>query len=161
MSSTINPDCDLTVARIIKAPRRTVWEAWIVPRNLEQWWLPEPYSCKDIELDLRSGGAFVTKMSENGADFTPHLNACFLAADEQERIVFTNALTSGFRPAAKHYPTPMTAVITLRDHPEGTEYLAHVMHKDAADRDTHKEMGFYDGWGQVIGQLAKLVERAS
>jgi len=53
----------------------------------------------------------------------------------------------------------MTAIITLRDHPMGTDYLAQVMHKNNADRNMHEEMGIYDGWGTVVEQLAKLVER--
>ena len=32
------------------------------------------------------------------------------------------------------------------------------MHKNNADRNMHEEMGFYDGWGTVIEQLAALVE---
>jgi uncharacterized protein YndB with AHSA1/START domain len=88
--------------------------------------------------------------------FAPHLNACFLAVDHRERIVFTNALTGGWRPAEEPF---MTAIITLEDHPLGTNYLAHVMHKSNADRDMHEKMGFYDGWGTVAEQLAKLVER--
>ena len=75
---------------------------------------------------------------------------------EGERLVFTDTLLGGWRPADAPF---MTAVITLRDHPEGTEYAAHVMHKSQADRDTHEEMGFYDGWGTVIAQLAALVEQ--
>ena len=31
----------------------------------------------------------------------------------------------------------------------GTDYLAHVMHKNNADRNMHEEMGFHDGWGTV------------
>ncbi|MNJ75998.1 hypothetical protein D3C77_731960 [compost metagenome] len=52
----------------------------------------------------------------------------------------------------------MTAIITLKDHADGTDYAAHVMHRSNADRTMHEEMGFYDGWGTVIGQLAGLVE---
>ena len=47
----------------------------------------------------------------------------------------------------------------LRDHPLGTDYAAHVMHKSNADRNMHEEMGFHDGWGTVLAQLAKLVEK--
>ena len=54
----------------------------------------------------------------------------------------------------------MTAIISLADHAEGTHYVAHVMHKSEADRSAHAEMGFYDGWGTVIGQLAAFVEKA-
>ena len=52
----------------------------------------------------------------------------------------------------------MTAIISLSDHPEGTDYFAHVMHKSGADRKLHDELGFYDGWGTVARQLAELVE---
>jgi uncharacterized protein YndB with AHSA1/START domain len=85
----------------------------------------------------------------------PHLDACFLAVDEMERIVFTNCLLGGWRPAERGF---MSAVITFREHPEGTDYHAHAMHKNRADRDTHERLGFHDGWGTVAAQLARLVE---
>jgi uncharacterized protein YndB with AHSA1/START domain len=107
-------------------------------------------------MDLRPGGAFRTEISENGGAFGPHLSGCFLAVDELSRIVFSNALLGGWRPAEQPF---MTAIITLKDDPAGTAYAAHVMHKSNADRNMHDEMGFEDGWGTVIAQLAKLVER--
>lgn len=158
MIPSSNPDLDLTISRIIKAPRSVVWSAWTNPESFEQWWIPAPAKCKVSEMDLRPGGAFVTQISENGGDFMPHLSGCFLALDDLERIVFTNSLVGGWRPAEQPF---MTAIITLQDHPLGTDYVAHVMHKNNADRNTHEELGFYDGWGTVAEQLAKLVERQS
>ncbi|HSH45509.1 MAG TPA: SRPBCC domain-containing protein, partial [Longimicrobiales bacterium] len=87
--------------------------------------------------------------------FVPHINGCFLDVVPRERIVFTDALTAGWRPAANGF---VTAVMTFRDHPDGTEYVARAMHKDPADRERHVELGFYDGWTTVIEQLAVLVE---
>jgi uncharacterized protein YndB with AHSA1/START domain len=158
MMRPVNPELDLTISRVIKAPRSLVWNAWTDPASFEQWWIPAPATCKVVEMDLRPGGAFVTKMSENGGAFTPHLSACFLAVDDRERLVFTNALVGGWRPAEHPF---MTAIITLKDHPQGTEYHAHVMHKSNADRNMHEKLGFYDGWGTVIEQLAALVEPRS
>ena len=156
MNRPPNPDLDLTISRVIKAPRSVVWSAWTNPASFEQWWVPEPAKCKVVEMDLSAGGSFMTRISENGGDFMPHVSGCFLAVDQLERIVFTDALLGGWRPAEQSF---ITAVITLRDHPMGTDYAAHVMHKNNADRTMHEEMGFFDGWGTVIGQLAKLVER--
>jgi len=158
MIRAVDPALDLTLSRIIKAPRRAVWHAWTDRASFEQWWLPAPARCKVVEMELQPGGAFITRMSENGEPFQPHLNACFLAVDALERIIFTNALLGGWRPAEQPF---MTAIITLKDHPSGTEYFAHVMHKSNADRNTHEEMGFYDGWGTVTGQLARLVEQGT
>jgi uncharacterized protein YndB with AHSA1/START domain len=96
-------------------------------------------------------------MSEDGTTFGPHLNACFLQVDEFERIVFTNAVDSEWRPAAPA-PVVMTAEITLQDHAEGTAYRAVVRHGDAAARQAHSDLGFADGWGTVARQLAEFVE---
>lgn len=158
MNQSSKPDLDLTISRVIKAPRLTVWRAWADPARFEQWWVPAPATCRVVEMDLRPGGSFETRISENGGDFQPHLSGCFLDIIEGERIVFTNALTGGWRPAEQAF---MTAVITLHDHPGGVEYVANVMHKSNADRNLHEEMGFYDGWGTVAAQLARLVEQSS
>ncbi|MFT4041230.1 MAG: SRPBCC family protein [Thermomicrobiales bacterium] len=155
MTPPVNPELDLTIARVIRAPRAAVWRAWSDPASFEQWWVPAPARCQVQAMELRPGGAFETLYSEDGGDFGPHLSACFLDVVPGERVVFTDALRGGWRPADGGF---MTAVITLRDHPEGTEYAAHVMHRNREDRDTHETMGFFDGWGTVIAQLAALVE---
>jgi uncharacterized protein YndB with AHSA1/START domain len=155
LSPKIDPTLDLVITRVIKAPRKAVWNAWTDPAAFEQWWIPAPALCKVAAMDLRPGGAFITRVSENGAPFAPHIDACFLAVDHMERIVFTTALVAGWRPAENPF---ITAVITMQDHPDGTDYHAHVMHKNPADRATHHELGFYDGWGTVIEQLAKMLE---
>ncbi|MDW6021915.1 SRPBCC family protein [Mesorhizobium sp. BAC0120] len=155
MTRSFDPSRDLTISRIIKAPRAAVWDAWADRARFEQWWVPAPARCRVVEMELRPGGSFVTRISEDGGDFMPHMNACFLAVDDLERIVFTDALTGGWRPAEQPF---MAAVITFKDHPEGTDYAAHVMHKSDADRNMHQELGFYDGWDTVMEQLAKLVE---
>ena len=152
----VNPDLDLTITRVIRAPRQAVWAAWTDPAKLAQWWIPAPAHCQVQALDLRPGGAFETRYSEDGEHFGPHVSGCFLDVVEGERLVFTDTLLGGWRPADAPF---MTAVITLRDHPEGTAYAAHVMHKSQADRDNHEAMGFSDGWGTVIEQLAALVEQ--
>ena len=118
--------------------------------------MPAPARCKVVELDLVPGDAFTTRISEGGGDFVPHLSACFLDVEDRRRLVFTNALSCGWRPAEQPF---MTAIITMTDHPDGTDYAAHVMHKSAADRAMHAELGFHDGWGTVIGQLATFVEK--
>jgi len=149
---------DLQISRLIKAPRSAIWRAWTDAASFEKWWVPAPAKCKVQEMDLRPGGAFITQISEHGADFLPHMSACFLAVEDLQRIVFTDALVAGWRPAQQPF---MTAIITLEDDPGGTRYAAHVMHKTRGDRDKHEELGFFDGWGSVIAQLAAQVERLS
>lgn len=155
MSTLARPELDLTVSRVIKAPRSAVWRAWTDPASFEQWWVPAPEICRVVDMDLRPGGSFRTEISQDGVEFGPQVTGCFLAVDELELIVFTDALTGGWRPAEAPF---VTAVMTMVDHPEGTEYSATAMHRNVADRDRHEELGFHDGWGTVTRQFAELVE---
>ncbi|MFG1941898.1 SRPBCC domain-containing protein [Nonomuraea sp. NPDC048826] len=153
----MNPDLDLALDRVIRAPRATVWSAWTDPAKLARWWVPAPSLCRVDHLEPRPGGAFVTRLSDDGVVFVPHMDGCFLAADPLERIVFTNAITSGWRPANPD-PIAMTATITFDDHPDGTLYRMLVRHGDPESRDRHQKLGFVDGWGTVAGQLAAYTE---
>ena len=157
MMLDFDPDLDLRIDRVIRAPRPRVWKAWTDPLDLARWWLPEPTHCRVEQLDVVPGGAFVTSMSDDGTAFGPHLDACFVVVEPGERIMFTNALDSRWRPA-KPAPVAMAAEITFGDHPQGTDYRIVVRHTDAGSRARHEQLGFADGWGTVTAQLAALVE---
>jgi uncharacterized protein YndB with AHSA1/START domain len=155
----VNPELDLAMDRVIKAPPATVWKAWTDPAAFSRWWLPAPLHCRVERLDVRPGGGLVTSMSEDGSVFVPHADACFLVVEEGRRLVFTNAVDSAWRPAAPA-PVAMTAEITLVEHPDGTEYRALVRHGDPEARARHEELGFDDGWSTVAAQLAAVAEGA-
>jgi uncharacterized protein YndB with AHSA1/START domain len=157
MNRGIDPELDLTLERIIRAPRATVWKAWTDPVQFEQWWVPAPAVCRVERLEVRPGGAMVTQLSDDGNEFGPHLDAVILVADELERIVFTNAIDSNWRPVSTQ-PIAMTAEVLLADHPDGTDYRIVVRHGDPASRARHAELGFADGWGTVTKQLAAVAE---
>ena len=111
-------------------------------------------------LEAQPGGAFVTRISNDGVEFGPHIDAAFLVVDDRERLVFTNAVDSRWRPTRPD-PIAMVAEIVLRDHPDGTDYRVVVRHGDPAARARHEELGFFDGWSAVTGKLAAFVAAAA
>ena len=153
----IDDNLDLTVSRIIRAPRSAVWTAWREPEHLEKWWAPAPLVTIVKKHEFYAGGAFETVMRmEDGTEHGGE--GCFLEVVENERIVFTDALRGGWRPNEEAF---FSAVITLEDHPEGTRYTAVALHKTAGDRRKHADMGFLEGWGTCIEQLGKLAAQLS
>ena len=144
------PDHDLVISRLLKAPRAALWRAWTEPERLKEWWCPKPWVTEVRAFELRPGGAFHTFMSgpDGGTSDNP---GCFLEIVPGERIVATWMLLGGWRPATPWMA--MTAVITFADEAGGTRYTATAMHPDAATRDRHAEMGFFEGWNLCIDQL--------
>lgn len=153
----MNPELDLELQRVIRAPRDVVWRAWTDPARLAQWWVPAPTVARVERLEPRAGGAFVTSMSDDGETFVAHTDGSFILVEEGERLVFTNVIDSAWRPADPS-PVAMTAEIRFHEHPDGTDYRVVVRHRDPAARDRHEQLGFMDGWGSVTGQLAALAE---
>lgn len=148
---------ELTIARFINAPPATVWKAWSTPEHLAKWWIPAPIECKVIKLDLRPGGGFETRMREGNGAFQPHVEACFLEVIPESRLIWTTVLSEGWKPIEPWLA--LTAIITLEPEEGGTRYSSRVLHKTEADARKHEEMGFQDGWGTAIAQLAEFVER--
>ena len=156
----VNPDLDLELNRIVRAPRSAVWRAWTNPDELERWFIPAPTVLRVDRLDVRPGGGLVTSMSDDGVAFTPHIDAVFLVVEPESRLVWTNAIDSTWRPQQPQ-PVPLTAEIRLLEHPEGTDYRVIVRHGRPEDQRLHAELGFFEGWGGVTDQLAELVARSS
>jgi uncharacterized protein YndB with AHSA1/START domain len=151
-----DPRLDLVLERVVPVPRRLVWAAWTQPAHVKKWFAPAPWTTVDCEIDLRPGGVFRTVMrSPDGQDF-PNVG-CYLELVEHERIVWTDALAPGYRPSLKPF---VTAILTFEDHGGGTRYVARALHKDPADRKSHEEMGFLDGWGQCLDQLVAAMKDA-
>ena len=153
----MNPDLDLGLQRVIRAPRALVWRAWTDPVQLAKWWVPAPTVARVDKLDVHPGGGFVTMMSDDGVEFVPHTDQVFLVVEPEQRLVFTNAIDSTWRPATPA-PVPLTAEITFSDHPDGTDYRVVVRHGDPAAKAYHEELGFFEGWGSVTEALAALAE---
>ena len=153
----MNPDLDLGLQRVIRAPRALVWRAWTDPAQLAKWWVPAPTVARVDKLDVHPGGGFVTMMSDDGVEFVPHTDQVFLVVEPEQRLVFTNAIDSTWRPATPA-PVPLTAEITFSDHPDGTDYRVVVRHGDPAAKAYHEELGFFEGWGSVTGALAAYTE---
>lgn len=155
---------DLTITRKIDAPPALVWKVWTDPEHAKKWWAPAPWTTTECEMELRPGGIFRTVLrSPEGQEF-PHVG-CFLELVENRRIVWTNALEPGFRPAAGAVVSegceaiPFTAILTLEEAAGKTNYSVVVLHKDEAGRKQHEEMGFHDGWNQCLDQFVELVGR--
>lgn len=149
-------ESSLTIDRFIAAPPAAVWDAWSDPAKLAQWWIPAPIECRVVKLDLRPGGGFETLMREGGGDWQPHVEGSFLEAIPNERLTFTTVLREGWQPIEPWLA--ITAILSFEAKDGGTLYTSRVLHRNPEESRKHEEMGFYEGWGAALGQLAALLE---
>ena len=154
MITPFNPDLDLEINRLLKAPVARIWRCWTEPELFKQWWTPKPVVTSEAELDLRPGGGFRTVMRmEDGSEHA--FETCILDLEPERRLIWTDTLIAGFRPS----PKPMfgfTGYVTMHPEDGGTRYIARAIHGKREVAKRHEEMGFHDGWGTVTSQLEAL-----
>jgi uncharacterized protein YndB with AHSA1/START domain len=101
------------------------------------------------ELDARPGGACNTTFDVDGN--TAENKGVYLEVVPNEKLVFTDAYTVGWKPAPEPF---MTAIVTFEEIGNNrTRYTAMARHRNADSAKAHRDMGFYDGWGTVAAQL--------
>jgi uncharacterized protein YndB with AHSA1/START domain len=153
-SRLFDPTLDLVLERDIDVPRDLVWAAWTTPEHLMKWFVPAPWSMADCVVDLRPGGVFRTVMrSPEGTEYPS--DGCFLEVVPKQRLVFTDTLLPGYRPAPEPF---FTAIVEMRDSGAGTRYVATALHRDQEGRARHESMGFAEGWGAALDQLVDHVK---
>ena len=97
-----DPVRDLVLRRSVAVPPALIWAGWTQPEHLKKWFAPAPWAVSSCEIDLRPGGMCRTVMrSPEGQEF-PNVG-CYLEIIENQKLVFTDALAPGYRPAAKPF----------------------------------------------------------
>lgn len=150
-------DLDLILTRRMAAAPERVWRAWTEPALLKQWFAPKPVETREVVMELVPGGRFHALMvAPDGTEYPNE--GCVLLVEPGRRLIFTECLTQGFRPAANPM-LPLTAEITIEAEGAGTLYTARAIHGSAAVRDEHADKGFHAGWGTASEQLEAVARR--
>ena len=127
-------------------------------RRAHQRWWAAALETPEVEIELRPGGNFYTRMT--GPDgFDVKGSACIL------EVIPANGSCGRalcFPPTATTFPDdgcngfPFTAIHTSRMPAAADPLHRDVLHKDAKDAQAHDAMGFQDGWGTCAEQLAEI-----
>lgn len=145
---------ELTITRLINAPRQKVWKAWTDPKLVAQWWGPRNFSIPLCEIDLRPGGRIVIHMS--GYGMLAPMAGVFKEIKEPERLVFTsNAYTDAT--LSKVLLEGLTTV-TLADEGGKTRVTVHSAILKAAPEATQALAGMDQGWTEQIEKLEEFLK---
>ena len=145
---------ELSVTRIVDAPRAAVWRCWTEPELLKQWYCPKPWYVSVVEQDIRPGGAsFMIFNGPNGEE--QRLPGQFLEVAQGQRLVFTDAFVGDWAPgASKPF---MVGFVELEDaSAEQTRMVWGARHWSEEDREAPLAMGFEQGWNAAVDQLNEL-----
>lgn len=89
-SSVAKGSTEVTVERLIHAPRESVWEAWTQQEKLAQWWGPKNFTNPVCQVQAKPGGKIYIEMCDNHGNRHPRLGA-FRELVKPEWLVFSDS----------------------------------------------------------------------
>ena len=88
MITTLEPTTSLRVARLIKAPRERVFEAWTTPADIMSWFGPEGCQVHSAKLNLRQGGEYHLRLkTETFGEILLHV--LFMEVKHPSKLIYT------------------------------------------------------------------------
>jgi len=143
-------DREITISRLINAPRERVWSAWTDPDQLILWWGPDGFTNTFQEYAFCVGG--VWKFIMHGPDGIDYPNKIvFSEIREPEHIAFTHS-------GADDDPTIFESSVTFEDQDGGTLVTLRNVFETSEERDrVVKEVGAIEGGKQTLGRLDTFV----
>ena len=136
---------ELTISRVIRAPRQKVFSAWTTPELLTKWWGPGHVTCPEAHVDLREGGGYrLANLEADGS--IVWISGRFERVRAPEELVYTWKVSI--------IPGEATLVrVKFLPHPDGTELvLVHERFAAEALRDMHLQ-----GWGGCLDKLEAFI----
>ncbi|PKV49070.1 uncharacterized protein YndB with AHSA1/START domain [Aquimarina sp. MAR_2010_214] len=139
----------VTLKRTFNAPIKLVWEAWIHPEHIAQWWGPKGINTKVIEHDFKVGGKWkYTMQMPDGNEFIS--DGVYLEIVELEKI----CSSANFK--------PMTEGVEIQalfeKNGDKTNFTFNVIHPTEEYCEQQTKMGIMNGWGSVFDRLGQFLE---
>lgn len=147
-------DREIVLSRVFDAPRQLVWDAWIDPKQVVQWWGPFGFTTTIHEIDMRPGGAWRHTM--HGPDGTNYPNKIvFVEVVKHERIVYSQIGGREGSPAAHCQVTWI-----FEEEGDKTKLTLRMVFDSPEEREqVNKDLGFVEGGKQTLERLSEQLAK--
>jgi uncharacterized protein YndB with AHSA1/START domain len=78
---------ELRLIRVYNVPVKVVWDAWVDPNQVANWWGPRGFTLTTVSKDVRTGGTWVYTMhGPDGVDY-PNITQ-YLEVEKYSRLIY-------------------------------------------------------------------------
>lgn len=144
MSAGLRDD-ELLITRTFDAPASVVFALWSEPEHMKRWMGPEEFTCPEVEIDFRVGGAYraMIKSAKHGEN---RFGGVYREIEQDRRLVFTFAWDNDGPSAGAE----TLVTITFQERDGKTVQTFHQRpFRDVERRDSH-----VGGWSGAFDKLA-------
>src|SRR6185312_6928218 len=143
---------EVTLTRLLDAPRELVWSAWTDGKQMAQWWGPHHFTNPVCDIDARVGGGWLIHMKAPDGTIYP-MTGTFTEVVKPERLrfkAFAEALDG-----TKYLESDTT--VTFEQEGSRTRMTVKASARGLHPAAPQMLGGMEAGWSQSLERLAALV----
>lgn len=151
---------ELTITRILNAPRKLVWKAWTDPELVAKWWGPRGVTNPTCEWDARLGGEIYIIMLA-GKELGPAegmkwpMKGTFTEVVPESKMVYTSGALDDVDRSSDTF-IEQTVTVEFDDLGETTKMQLHiVLTKIQGPKAPSAIQGMTMGWNQQLDKLSE------
>ena len=147
-TSASTSDREIVATRVFDAPRELVFQTWIDPKHLSNWWGPRGFTTTTLEMDARPGGVWRHIMHGYGRDFPNEI--VFLEVVKPERLVYDHVSEPRFTMTVTFVEDAGKTRVTVRNLFESATLRNKVVVEHGAVQGLHQTL---ERFGEQLIQL--------
>jgi uncharacterized protein YndB with AHSA1/START domain len=146
--SADQPRCEVTLTRLLDAPRALVFEVWTDPKHVAKWWGPKNFTSVVDKWEARPNGSIRLQMvTQNG--FSHPMSGTFHEVTPPSRLVFTAVAED----EAGNRLLESRTTVTFEEQGGKTKLTVHANAVGFAPIAAQMLQGMEQGWSQSLERL--------
>jgi uncharacterized protein YndB with AHSA1/START domain len=146
---------ELTLTRVLNAPRELVWKVWTDPEHLIHWWGPKDFTNKIHKLEVKPGGTILIDMIGPPNQTVYPMTGAYTELKKPERLVFT----SGALDANGKQLFEVLTTVTFTEENGKTKVTMHAAVETATPEAAPHIGGMDQGWNESLDRLVDYVNK--
>ena len=144
---------ELTISRLLHAPRELVFDAWTDPKHVVHWWGPNGFTLTNHEMDVKAAG--VWRFIMHGPDGRDYPNKIiFIEVVKPERLVYKHAGENDTEPVSFH------VMVTFEKKGNKTMLTMKSVFESSAELEkVNREYGAIEGGKQTVERLDEYLSK--
>ncbi len=140
---------EIVFQRVFRAGREKVFQTWVDPRHLSNWWGPRGFTTTIYEMNVRPGGVWRFIMhGPDGTDYNNHVT--YTEVVRPERLCY--------RHGGDHKDNEFDVTVTFEEHDGGTRVTLSLVAASPEARQWMVQYGAVEGGHHTLARLAAVLD---
>ncbi len=148
--ATSASDRDIVITRVFNAPRPMVFDAWVDPKHIDEWWGRKGFTTKTKTMDAKPGGEW--RYTMYGPDGTVYPNRMtYVDVVRPERLVYLHD------EGEENDPSQFHVTVTFADQGGKTKITSRMRFPSVAAREAVMKFGAIEGGRSTMDRLEEYL----